>query len=163
MRKSATFKILEKFFKTATPRNVETFIFSAFKEQQPYDTDFRIDLKKLFEDNPEKFQFADVATNMLYSFVDLQFGFETLLEFIDNKIRFDITHNRHMSFNDNKLYVNPQINKEESIRRFIVTLKKYISADKDDLKRSKIMLELFDLHDLIARARTGTKSSYRDI
>lgn len=141
--KLATFRILEKFIKTATRHNIGTFIFSTFNAQQTYDTDFSIELKKLFEDNPEKFQFVDASTNMLYSFVDLQFGFETLLEFIDNKLRFDISHSQHISFNDNKLYVNPQINKEESFRRFIVMLKKYISADKDDLKRSKIMLELF--------------------
>jgi hypothetical protein len=142
--KTTTFALLDEFLLTAEEKEISSFFLNVFEDSVPYKDDFKIELKKLLDTHITKIDRNELYFRHVLEFIDLGFGWDALLAFLDSSMDAALSGSPDQKLNpSNMLYNSSKISRADKASRFLQIAEAAISTGPELTKKQQYLLELF--------------------
>jgi hypothetical protein len=143
--KERTFILLDHYIKVCSDQGLDLLIMNVLDDKATYSVDFKEDLLVLFVNNLFKIKFNELGTSQILSFIDHNFGFEKLIDFLKRRIEHLLKNEGSGGFglNEPGYYRNPNLSIDESENRYIIILEQSLFNTEQENIRGLYLQRLF--------------------
>lgn len=142
--KVTTFELIDILFRDLPENMTEEISYLMFERAKRYSHDFKEEVMSVYEKNIDKIKLGKHGHNEFLQFIELEFGFCKLLDFIETYIDRTLERSDYWTYDlERLLYVSEHSLPEEKISNFIVVFERYLVGYLQHHKKFRYLLSIF--------------------